>query len=312
MEEGELLNLIKIMSDDSMHSNREGEYSNEGSPSWFAFRKVEQLVDVSIVPFLVSLVEKSKDIVIRKNIYFIIGKIGTNTGDRRVADILLKRLDTESKKYLLLEILSRIAEQRNVNDCSSIINFIDDKRSLVRHTAIDALRSCESCLAEDTLIKIISNSTDEYDLLYANSVLSEIGTDKAISPLINLLDHPKADVKCTALWALNELGNTSLLPVFLKALDDRSPAVKGYAMLAIHRHGNESAINSVIKRIRNILKRKRSVDSDELLLAFEFLIRYKDSYKEINNLLEWIISNKLDFLFGKEEKWVNKNVNPSN
>ena len=139
----------------------------------------------------------------------------------------MKRLDTETNKYLLEEILSRIAEQQNIQECSSIIKFINDERASVRHSAIHALQACEKSIAEEALIRILTESSDEFDLTNANSVLSKIGSNKAIPHLINLLGHPKVDVKCSALWALNKLGNSSILTIFLEALQERSSAVKG-------------------------------------------------------------------------------------
>lgn len=79
------------------------------------------------------------------------------------------------------------------------MKFIKDERWLVRQGAIRALRGCKSSIAEKALIKIISETTDEYDLTYANSVLFEIGTYKTIPHLLNLLDHLKCDVKCSYL-----------------------------------------------------------------------------------------------------------------
>lgn len=309
MDQKELLELIKQMSEaDSIYDEKKGYYTSEGSPAWIARRKAEQLTDSSVIPFLTHLLEKSKDKEIRGNIYFILGKIGENTGDRRVADCLLKWLDTETNKYTLQQILNQIAEQRNIQDCSPIIKFIKDERASVRHSAIRASRACKSSIAEEALIKILTESSDEYDLTYANSALSEIGSNKVIPHLINLLGHPKVDVKCSALWALNELGNTSLLPIFLEALQGHPFAVKGYAMLAINRHGDETAINPVIERIKTILKRKRTVETDELILGLELLIRFEKEYQEIQELFNWIKLKKWDFLFDMEKKWIDENI----
>lgn len=99
-------------------------------------------------------------------------------------------------------------------------------------------------------------------------------------------------MKCSALWALNELGDASLLTTFIEALQDRSFAVKGYALLGINRHGNETAIKPVIERIKNMLKCKRKVKSDDLILALGFLIRFKKDYEEIDELFNWIKSKK--------------------
>ncbi|MCM3317311.1 HEAT repeat domain-containing protein [Rummeliibacillus stabekisii] len=305
MTEKELLNLINDMASDE-HIYKEESFTNEDSPSWLAYRQAEELEDITMIPYLANLLEKTKDRETRMHIYFILGKIGTNTEERHVADILLKGLETETNKYVLEQILNALAEQRNVEEYSTIIiKFLNDDRSSIRHTAIEALNGCKNKIAEDALIQIISESTDEYDLIYASSVLSEIGSDRAIPHLINLLNHPKGDVKCTVIGTLIELGNSSLLPVFLKALQDRSVYVKGYAMLAINRHGNETAIPAVIERLKSMLKRKRKIVSDDLITGLEFLIRYKEDNKEIRDLYDWIKSRKSEVLFEEEMDWMN-------
>jgi len=219
---------------------------------------------------------------------------------------ILKKLSVEQDVYKLSVLLEKIAQEAiKIEDCSLIIKFINHKRPAVRQSAIQALRACKRPDAEDALIKVITESQDEYDLTYANSELSRIGTNKAIPHLINLLKHPKGDVKCSALWALKEIGDTSLLPTFLKALQDRSANVKGYAMLGIARHGNEIAIKPVIDRTKTMLKRKRTVESDDLIVALGFLIRFEEDYEEIHDLLDWIKSNKWDLLFDAEKEWMN-------
>lgn len=232
----------------------------------------------------------------------------SSLGRRYNLEDILKKLNEEKNTNKLSLLLEEI-EQSEIEDCSQIIKFINDKRTAVRHSAIQALRACKSSVAEEALIKIITESTDEYDLTYANSVLSRIGSNKAIPHLINLLGHSKGDVKCSALWALNELGNTSLLPIFLEALQERSVAVKGYALLAINRHGNETAIKPVIERIKTILIRKRTVESDDLILGLGFLIRFVGDYEEIQELFDWIKSKKWEFLFDTEKEWIMKNFN---
>ncbi|WP_227938165.1 HEAT repeat domain-containing protein [Alkalihalobacillus deserti] len=221
---------------------------------------------------------------------------------------VLKKLNEEENTYKLSMLLEKIA-QGEIEDCSPIIKFLNDKRPAVRHSAIEALRACKSPAAENALIKVITESQDEYDLIYANAVLSKIGTNKAVPHLINLLEHHKGDVKCSALWALKEIGDASLLPSFLEALQDRSANVKGYAMLGIDRHGNETAIKPVIERIKTMLKRKRTIESDDLILALGFLIRFEEDNEEIHKLFDWIKSKKWDFLFDMEKEWIIKNIN---
>lgn len=181
MDEKELLDLINEMSGvDSVYDEKEGYYTNEGSPAWNATRIAEKLTDTTFIPFLYDLLEKSKNETIKRDIYFTLGKIGVNTGDKRVADILLKRLGAETNKYTLEMILERIAEQEDVPDCLPILKCINDNRWQVRYSAIEALGRCKSPAAEDALIKVVTESQDEYDLCYTVGSLCEIGATKSI------------------------------------------------------------------------------------------------------------------------------------
>jgi HEAT repeat protein len=310
VDENNLLELIKQMSEsDSIYNEKEGYSTNEGSPSWNAFRKAEQLTDTTVIPFLKNLLEKSKDRETRENIYFTFGKIGVNTGDKRVVDILLKRLEVETNKYTLEMILDRIAEQEDVSDGLPIIKCINDNRWQVRYSAIEALGKCKSPAAEDALIKVITESQDENDLRYAICSLCDMSATKSIPYLLPLVKHTKADVRRAAIGALDELGDSSFLPFFIEAMEDRSPSVKYYALLALLNHGDETTIEVVYKRVKTFLSRKRKIESDELVPAFEFLNRYKEHHKKIQELFEWIKSKKWDYLFDEEKDWYKKNIN---
>ncbi|MEC2074869.1 HEAT repeat domain-containing protein [Metabacillus fastidiosus] len=310
MNEKELIKLIEQMSEAGLIYNEEEEYyTNEGAPSWNAVRKAEQLEDTSFIPFLNDLLEKSKDIEMRKNIYFILGKIGNNTGDERVVNILLKCLEVEMNKYILESVLDGIADQKNIPDYSPLIKFLDDKRHSVRHRVIRTLSRCNHREVEDALIKVIDKSQDQYDLQYAGGSLSNIGTSKSIPHLIRLLNRVKGDTKCVTLYALEVLGNSTLLPIFMEAMEDRSPAVKSSALSGILKYGDETAVDIVYKRVKTVLARKRKIESYELVPAFEFLMRYKENNEKIKKLFEWIKLKKWDCLVEEEKDWHQNNVN---
>ena len=80
-------------------------------------------------------------------------------------------------------------------------------------------------------------------------------------------------------------------------------------MLALQNHGDETAIDVVYKRLKTVLSRKRKIGSDELVPAFEFLNRYREQHKKIQELFEWIKSKKLDDLFDEEKEWYKKSIN---
>lgn len=138
----------------------------------------------------------------------------------------------------------------------------------------------------------------------ANFVLATIGTERAISYLIPLLDHSRGDVRHSALAALSELGNGLDLSIFLHGLKDRSSNVREYALVAIERHGDEVAIEPVIKRVQILLKRTRQIQTDEVLIAFRFLSRYQHSHQVIPKLFHRIIQTKRGVLFDEEWQWL--------
>lgn len=306
MNEKDLLEILNQMSEpDPMENERDGIFTSDDSPSWIAHRRAEEISDASFIPFLADLLDESSHADFRMNIYFILKKIGENTGDERVVAILLEWLEKEKNKYALMYILQGIAEQKIPIDCSGVLKFVQDKRWQVRHAAIECLQVCNNKqIAEETLIGILIDSNDKYDLYYATSILAEVGSKRAIPYLIKIMENSSGDLKCTAINALSDLGDDSLLPLFLEALESRSSFTKYHALLAVINHGDETAIVPILERAKVILKRKRIVESGELQSALEFLVRFKDERQEIQDLFNWIVQKKWDLLFEEEKKWL--------
>ncbi|WP_349680044.1 HEAT repeat domain-containing protein [Exiguobacterium sp. UBA7533] len=201
-------------------------------------------------------------------------------------------------------MLEEIGKQRCIHNTERIVKYIDDSRSSVREAAIQALRVCRDEIAEDALIRLITTSNNSFDIMSANFVLATIGTERAVPYLTPLLDHSRGDVRHSALVALSNLGDKSHLPIFVNGLEDRSGNVKEYALVAIERHGDEVAIEPVIKRLQILLKRKRQIQTDEVIIALRFLYRYQHSSQAIPKLFHWIIQTKKELLFDEEWQWL--------
>ena len=241
MNKDELIALAEQMSiDEYVYDEERGYSTSEGSPSDLAYETARRFQDVQMLPVLMDLLEQTKRLEMKQYFYFMLGTIGMNTGDVRVADLLLERLAQETKPTLITNILDELANQERVDDATDIIKYVEDSRSAIRNSAIDALGSCRGALAEDALIRFITTSTDSFEIMSANFVLATIGTERVIPHLLPLLDHPKGDIRHSALNALSELGDDSFLPLFIKGLEDRSVDVKAYALLGIAKHGDAS------------------------------------------------------------------------
>lgn len=308
MNKDELIALAEQMSiDEYVYDEERGYSTSEGSPSDLAYETARRFQDIQMLPVLMDLLEQTKRLEMKQHFYFMLGSIGMNTGDIRVADLLLERLAQETKPTLITSILDELANQERVDDATDIIRYVEDSRSAIRNSAIDVLGACRGNLAEDALIRFITTSTDSFEIMSANFVLATIGTERVIPHLLPLLNHPKGDVRHSALNALSELGDESFLPMFIKGLEDRSIDVKTYALLGIAKHGDASAIQPVIKRVKTMLKRKRQIQSNEILTAFRFLNRYRQSDKTIPELFDWIITKRWDVLFDEEQQWLTEN-----
>jgi len=305
MNKDELITLAEKMSiDEYVYDEERGYSTSEGSPSDLAYETARRFQDIQMLPVLMDLLEQTKRLEMKRYFYFMLGTIGMNTGDVRVADLLLERLAQETKPTLIVKVLDELTKQERVDDATDIIKYVEDSRSAIRNSAIDALGSCRGALAEDALIRFITTSTDSFEIMSANFVLATIGTERVIPHLLPLLDHPKGDIRHSALNALSELGDDSFLPLFVKGLEDRSVDVKAYALLGIAKHGDASAIQPIIKRVKTMLKRKRQIQSNEILTAFRFLNRYRQSDKTIPELFDWIIMKRWDVLFDEEQQWL--------
>lgn len=308
MNKDELIVLAEQMSiDEYVYDEERGYSTSEGSPSDLAYETARRFQDIQMLPVLMDLLEQTKQLEMKQHFYFMLGTIGMNTGDVRVADLLLERLAQETKPTLITSILDELANQERVDDATDIIQYVEDSRSAIRNSAIDALGSCRGALAEDALIRFITTSTDSFEITSANFVLASIGTKRVIPHLLPLLDHPKGDVRHSVLNAISELGDDTFLPMFVKGLEDRSIEVKAYALLGIAKHGDASAIQPVIKRLKTMLKRQRQIQSDDALVAMRFLNRYRQSDKTIPELFDWIITKRWDVLFVEEQQWLTEN-----
>ena len=309
MNKDELIALAEQMSiDEYVYDEERGYSTSEGSPSDLAYETARRFQDIQMLPVLMDLLEQTKRLEMKRYFYFMLGTIGMNTGDVRVADLLLERLAQETKPKLITSILDELANQERVDDATDIIKYVEDSRSAIRNSAIDALGSCRGALAEDALIRFIMTSTDSFEIMSANFVLATVGTERVIPYLLPLLDHPTGDVRHSVLNAISELGDDTFLPMFIKGLEDRSVDVKAYALLGIAKHGDESAIQPVIKRLKTILKRKRQIQSDDGLVALRFLNRYRQSDKTIPVLFDWIVTKKWDVLFNEEQQWLQEHL----
>jgi hypothetical protein len=193
---------------------KEQYHNSNDSISFKAYREAESIRDTSYISPLKNAIDIEKGTEKRDALYFILGKVGKNLSSGDIASYLIRRLKYETNKYILMAMLDRIAEipKDDSVDISPLLELSDDQRWQVRHTAIQSLNKPNDKNAEDKLIKIVSNDEDPYNITYANSVLYQVGTPRAITALEKHIKSRKRDVKLSAISAIKAIEERNGLP----------------------------------------------------------------------------------------------------
>ena len=184
------------------------ELANSGdSVSWAALREAEGLTELSMASELVEFLDTNPKKDQRQAAYFIIGKIGKNLQEPSCALVLLTYVEKEKDKYALASLLERVADIRKPSDIdlNPIYHFLNDKRWLVRHSAIQALINTDSHEAEDKLLAVMEESNDPHDLVYCQAALNRVGSIKSLPMLEKSLKSRKRDVKHSAQAAIEAI-----------------------------------------------------------------------------------------------------------
>ncbi len=310
-----LTDLLERMLDSTLFP--EGSFSSADSVSWKAYREAETLTNEAYIPQLMSFLSSEKNDEKRKKAYFILGKIAENTENNEALQFIIDRIDIENNNSVLNNLFSSlksIKKPENI-DILPILRLLKKENldSSVRNDAIWALMNTKNEQAEDVLLHLSLQITDEtdYSHWYINNVLGNIGTRKSIPRLTELAHSKKMDTSATALSALMALGDTRELPIFEKFIQEGRN--KDLALLALTLYGNEMHIPLIIKRIKEVVSRKRSQiilitenDKSEIMVGMEFLLKFASQNVEIKKLYDLLVNKKWEHLFEEEQEFLLK------
>ena len=201
-----LTDLIERMLDRTDEILKPG-YESAKTISWNAFREAENISNIDFIPQLILFLDKEKDKKKRDKAYFILGHIAKNTGDLMALAYLIGRINKETDKYILSALLDRIAniQKPRGTDLEPLIQATKNERWLIRHSAISAFRNSDDDAGQAALLEILDKSEDPYNLFYACTALSSMGTVSAIPHLLQHLKSRKRDVKNAAAHAIEEI-----------------------------------------------------------------------------------------------------------
>lgn len=187
----------------------------EESISWQAYREAEKLSDKSFLPFLCNtIIENQKntkrDKTIRKSVYSVIGYILKNSFDENGCTFLIERLNVETDKYIISDILGSLVWidiPLNI-DIDPIIHHSKSDNWLIRHSAIQALGSSATAKSKE-MINFYLNQTNkekyEREIVYASFDLGKIGKSADIQILEQHLSSKIEDIRDSALYAIDSI-----------------------------------------------------------------------------------------------------------
>ncbi len=177
------------------------------SISWHAHREAETLADASMVDELANYSRHEPNNERRDAACFILGKLGQKVRSAECASILLSHVGTETNKYVLSHLLDALGGVRKPRelDLDPVFQLLRDRRWLVRHSAIRALRLSDSPEAEDRLLEHLETTGNPHDMTYCHATLGEVGTAKALPAIEKNLKSRKRDVKMSAQFAIKAI-----------------------------------------------------------------------------------------------------------
>tara|TARA_B100001964_G_C14032431_1_gene508885 strand:- start:177 stop:806 length:630 start_codon:yes stop_codon:yes gene_type:complete len=202
-----LTNLIERINDKSDQHLKD----SSKTIHWKALREAEKLTEKKYISALKEYLTSEKVKKNRRAAYFILAKLAKNVSDKTTAEFILNELKKEKDKFIISSALDLVQDlpKPKGSDLSFILESVEDKKWLIRRSAISALKNTQDASAEKVLIDLLEHSDDPYDITCANAALNNMGTKKAIPYLEKHLNSRKEDVKLSAELAIQAINERS-------------------------------------------------------------------------------------------------------
>lgn len=277
-----------------------------------AWKDATEINDEKNIPQLMDFILKEKNNDQKYKAYFILANIAKNTSNLEATQFLIDRIEKESNKNLIWNILYLIRDLQKPNsiDISPLIKILDTPNRKLKESEILSLSNSESELAKDCLIKIIDTSKNKYDLIYTNWALWTLKSKYIIPKLQTLLDNPSNDVCSTALRAILKICDEWSLNIFVDQL--KKWRCKFMALQWVLEYWNIDNVDIVITRMKNILNSKRWIKSSwvywtEIVMWMKFLLKFVKISQKPAQTFDYIVSKKRDSLWDEEKQWLEEN-----
>ena len=166
------------------------------------------------------------------------------SGDRRIADILIGRLDSSDDDMLTGAIMA-LGELKDERVVPRIAGMYAKAGSDIKCAIIEALGYFDDRLASPVLVSIFR--TDEYRRNKAAAALIKIGSKAAVAPLVAELGNKDEFVRRDAAAALGGLGDAGAIKPLLAALEDQKSSVVKEAAGALVKFNDISTVEPMLR-----------------------------------------------------------------
>jgi hypothetical protein len=174
-------------------------YDSSKTISWAALREAETINDTNYIDYIIESIDKEKNKKRRDKMYFIVYRICENTPYQKGLEFLIDRIDKETDKYIVSNILDGlIALQKPAEtNLDKIFAATQHKTWQIWFSAISALQNTNNTKVEELMMQIIDGEPLEksYRISNAMAVLYNCGTAKCIPSLERQLQTKSRIIK---------------------------------------------------------------------------------------------------------------------
>ncbi|MGB3654286.1 MAG: HEAT repeat domain-containing protein [Rivularia sp. (in: cyanobacteria)] len=200
----------------------------------------------AVTPVLITSIKNNNSNSIASNAVKALGKIGS----KKAVNALIREL--QNRDYIVrtaaVEALGQIGTEAAI---TALITSLQDKNSSVRWYATIALGQIHCEKAIPALITLLLKDKKDSVRRGAASALAKIGSEAAISLLIQILKDKNSDNRVTAASALTKAKSETAILTLIKLLKDEDPFIRRTALKALAKAKGEAAIHTLIQALED-------------------------------------------------------------
>lgn len=189
---------------------------------------------------------QNRDAIIRVSAVEALGQIRTEEAIRALVTSLQDK--NSSVRWYTTIALGQIHCEKTIPALRTVL--LKDKKDSVRRGAASALAKIGSEAAISLLIQILKDKNSENRLTVA-SALTKAKSETAILTLIKLLKDEDPFIRRTAVNVLAEAKGEAAIPTLIEALEDEDSSVRSAAVWALKEVKHESVIPNLIEALED-------------------------------------------------------------